>query len=74
MKRWELLLLLAVGACACTGRVANTCPGADVPRCLTELVCVTDDARGCQVCRCAAPGYVPLNAQRAKDGSELPAH
>jgi hypothetical protein len=70
MVRAIAVVLLACATAGCAERVANPCPGSEVPRCMTKLVCVTDDARGCQTCRCDAPAYVPLNAQQAPQNVE----
>jgi hypothetical protein len=51
---------LVAGAAGCNPPVANRCPGTPAPQCLTDLVCENDPSRGCQVCRCASPGFSPI--------------
>ena len=52
-----LALLLAAG---CADKIANQCPNTPALHCLAGTVCENDPTRGCQVCRCASPGYVPV--------------
>ncbi|HVY45662.1 MAG TPA: hypothetical protein VHB21_07275 [Minicystis sp.] len=41
-------------------RAPDRCPGTWGYPCLTPRVCVYDAARGCQICRCAPPPFVPF--------------
>ncbi len=56
--RWSVSVAFAVALGGCAQKVANPCPNAPVPRCVTNLVCAQDPATGCQVCRCDKPAYV----------------
>jgi hypothetical protein len=60
-RRWIVLLSLVATTTltACADKVANQCPNSPAPTCLSGTVCATDPARGCQVCRCETPYYVP---------------
>jgi hypothetical protein len=54
------ILFVATFLASCAvAKTANMCPDTP-PRCLTEPVCATDPSRGCQVCRCGEPAYVPI--------------
>jgi hypothetical protein len=57
-----LASLVTALVAGCAENVANTCPGTTVPRCLTGLSCAEDPNRGCQICQCKPPAYVPLEA------------
>jgi hypothetical protein len=54
------ILLGALSLASCVVKTANMCPDTTPPRCLTDPVCTTDPSRGCQVCRCGEPAYVPI--------------
>lgn len=51
-------LFLAIAGCH-SAKSAQTCPDGARTRCITAPVCAYDAQRGCEVCRCADPGYVP---------------
>ena len=56
----RLVASLALLLAGCAETIANRCPDSPAPRCLSGTVCENDPARGCQVCRCATPAYVPV--------------
>ncbi|MDO9021132.1 MAG: hypothetical protein Q8S73_07625 [Deltaproteobacteria bacterium] len=51
---------LAAG-CASTPRAAG-CRSRAGLHCLTPVECTVDRRSGCEVCRCADPGFVPIGA------------
>ncbi|HET9596643.1 MAG TPA: hypothetical protein VFP65_13730 [Anaeromyxobacteraceae bacterium] len=61
-----LLAALAVLAAGCAHLKGDdtVCPEYRDLRCATAPECAMDAARGCQVCRCAPPAYVPPEAPR----------
>ncbi len=54
------LVLLAMGASCVAPHPGRRCDGALPMQCVTREVCVYVNARGCLVCRCEEPAYVPL--------------
>lgn len=62
-------VLMALGA-GCGARApAGSCKAGPIMECLTPPVCSYDEAARCEVCRCAAPAYVPPPQQ---DPTALP--
>jgi hypothetical protein len=54
------LVLLAVVASCVAPHSGRRCDGALPMRCITREVCVYVNARGCLVCRCEEPAFVPM--------------
>ena len=51
--------LLILGASGCVPAQRGACDDSQKLPCFTDRVCHWDDKRGCEVCVCAAPPYVP---------------
>jgi len=62
MKRRVLaaLVLLGLVASCRSPHPGRRCDGALPMQCVTREVCVYVNARGCTVCRCEEPAFVPL--------------
>jgi len=54
------LVLLGVLASCVAPNAGRRCDGALPMRCVTREVCAYVNERGCTVCRCEEPAYVPL--------------
>jgi hypothetical protein len=64
VRVWSALALTALAALAASGCATvhsqNRCNDGVVVRCVTPVVCAYDRTRGCEVCRCDSPPYVPI--------------
>ena len=63
MTRFILSVFVITFAVACAGPLKNqpVCPESKSVSCLTGLDCEYDEKRGCDVCRCQEPAYVPFD-------------
>ena len=67
-----LAVVLVVTSVGCAEHVANLCPNAKPPRCMTDTVCEYDAHLGCNVCRCASPYMVPVTQPLQGDPQPVP--
>ncbi len=63
-----LMAVLATIVGACTAPLGNVdryqmCSTEVRMPCLSGQVCSVDEARGCQICRCAPPSFTPIDRQ-----------
>jgi len=59
-----LLAGCALASAACAHLPADVCPEYRDLRCLTEPQCSMDRQRGCRVCACSPPAYVPPEQEK----------
>jgi hypothetical protein len=66
MIKWAMCLGVAAALWACGGgRAMQRCPESPRVPCMTRQECSVDRERGCEMCRCSAPGDVPLERDDA---------